>query len=46
MEGWMDENFVKQAFNTLLGETVQVKVIRDRNSGFVASHLLQFSHSL
>ena len=33
MEGWMDENFVKNLFNTVLGEAVQVKVIRDRNSG-------------
>lgn len=33
MEGWMDENFVKNLFSTVLGETVQVKVIRDRNSG-------------
>lgn len=33
MEGWMDENFIKNIFNTVLGETVQVKVIRDRNSG-------------
>ena len=29
----MDENFVKNLFNTVLGEAVQVKVIRDRNSG-------------
>jgi hypothetical protein len=33
MEPWMDENFIKQIFQTLLGENVQVKVIRDRNSG-------------
>jgi hypothetical protein len=35
MEPWMDENFVKNVFQTLLGEQVQVKVIRDRNSGYV-----------
>ena len=35
MEGWMDENFVKNVFSTVLGESVQVKVIRDRNSGYV-----------
>lgn len=35
MEGWMDENFVKNVFQTVLGEAVQVKVIRDRNSGYV-----------
>jgi hypothetical protein len=29
----MDENFVKNLFSTVLGESVQVKVIRDRNSG-------------
>ena len=33
MEAWMDENFIKNIFSTLLGEAVQVKVIRDRNSG-------------
>ena len=33
MEGWMDENFIKQIFQSVLGENVQVKVIRDRNSG-------------
>ncbi|KAK5658923.1 hypothetical protein OQA88_1738 [Cercophora sp. LCS_1] len=43
MEGWMDENFVKQAFNTLLGETVQVKVIRDRNSGNAGYCFVEFT---
>jgi len=33
MEGWMDENFIKNVFSTMLSEAVQVKVIRDRNSG-------------
>lgn len=33
MEGWMDENFIKNVFQTVLAESVQVKVIRDRNSG-------------
>jgi hypothetical protein len=33
MEGWMDENFIKNIYNSLLSENVQVKVIRDRNSG-------------
>jgi len=33
MEPWMDENFIKQIYQTVLGENVQVKVIRDRNSG-------------
>ncbi len=33
MEAWMDENFIKQIFQTVLGENVQVKVILDRNSG-------------
>jgi len=37
MEGWMDETFVKGIFSTILGETVQVKVIRDRNSGYVVN---------
>ena len=29
----MDETFIKNVFQTVLGEVVQVKVIRDRNSG-------------
>jgi hypothetical protein len=33
MEGWMDETFVKNIFQSVIGETVQVKVIRDRQSG-------------
>ena len=33
MEGWMDETFIKNVFQTVSGENVQVKVIRDRNSG-------------
>lgn len=43
MEGWMDENFIKNVFQTVLAENVQVKVIRDRNSGFVC--FLSFSSS-
>ncbi len=37
----MDENFIKNIFQTVLAESVQVKVIRDRNSGYVLliSHL-------
>ncbi len=31
----MDENFIKNIFQTVLAESVQVKVIRDRNSGYV-----------
>lgn len=33
----MDENFIKNVFQTVLAENVQVKVIRDRNSGYVSS---------
>ncbi len=33
LEPWMDENFIKQIFTTVAGEAVNVKVIRDRNSG-------------
>lgn len=46
MEGWMDENFVKNLFSTVLGETVQVKVIRDRNSGYVSTPASCFPSSL
>jgi hypothetical protein len=33
MEPWMDENFIKQVYQSVLNEAVQVKVIRDRSSG-------------
>jgi hypothetical protein len=39
----MDENFVKNIFHTVLGESVQVKVIRDRNSGYVPITLILLS---
>jgi hypothetical protein len=32
----MDENFIKNVCRTVLNEDVQVKVIRDRNSGYVS----------
>lgn len=31
----MDENFIKGVFLSAAGETVNVKVIRDKNSGLV-----------
>ncbi|KAK3355478.1 hypothetical protein B0H65DRAFT_438720 [Neurospora tetraspora] len=43
MEGWMDENFIKNVFTTVLGETVQVKVIRDRNSGNAGYCFIEFA---
>ncbi|CCC07889.1 unnamed protein product [Sordaria macrospora k-hell] len=43
MEGWMDENFIKNVFTTVLGENVQVKVIRDRNSGNAGYCFIEFA---
>ncbi|OIW34350.1 RNA-binding domain-containing protein [Coniochaeta ligniaria NRRL 30616] len=43
MEAWMDENFIKQIFQTVLNENVQVKVIRDRNSGNAGYCFVEFS---
>ncbi|KAK0734550.1 hypothetical protein B0T26DRAFT_746444 [Lasiosphaeria miniovina] len=43
MEGWMDESFIKNVFSTCLGETVQVKVIRDRNSGNAGYCFIEFN---
>jgi len=45
MEGWMDENFVKNIFQTVLNEIVQVKVIRDRNSGNAGYCFVEFNSS-
>ncbi|KAK4249477.1 hypothetical protein C7999DRAFT_12693 [Corynascus novoguineensis] len=42
MEGWMDENFIKNVFQTVLAENVQVKVIRDRNSGNAGYCFIEF----
>ena len=33
LEGWMDENFVRQIFQHLMNEHVNVKVIRDKATG-------------
>ncbi|KAM7200224.1 hypothetical protein V8F20_005442 [Naviculisporaceae sp. PSN 640] len=43
MEGWMDENFIKNIFQTLINEAVQVKVIRDRTSGNAGYCFIEFS---
>jgi RNA recognition motif-containing protein len=43
MEGWLDENFVKNVFSTVIGENVQVKVIRDRNSGNAGYCFVEFN---
>jgi hypothetical protein len=33
LEPWMDENFIKGVFLSSAAESVNVKVIRDKNSG-------------
>lgn len=43
MEPWMNENFIKQIFQTMLGENVQVKVILDL--GPTARHV-KHTHTL
>ncbi|KAK4167126.1 mrna binding post-transcriptional regulator [Cladorrhinum sp. PSN259] len=45
MEGWMDENFIKNVFSSVAGEQVQVKVIRDRNSGNAGYCFVEFNTS-
>lgn len=35
LEPWMDENFIKGVFRTCSDQAVNVKVIRDKNSGWV-----------
>jgi hypothetical protein len=34
LEPWMDENFIKGVFMSTTAEQVNVKVIRDKNSGY------------
>ncbi|KAJ9157425.1 mRNA-binding post-transcriptional regulator [Pleurostoma richardsiae] len=43
LEPWMDENFIKNIFSTVAGETVNVKVIRDRNSGNAGYCFVEFA---
>lgn len=33
LDTWMDESFVKTLFQNQTGDPVNVKIIRDRNSG-------------
>jgi hypothetical protein len=34
LAGWMDEGFVRTVFQSSMNENVQVKIIRDRHSGY------------
>lgn len=43
LEPWMDEGFVKNVFSTVAGEDVNVKVIRDRNSGNAGYCFVEFA---
>lgn len=40
LDTWMDEAFVKTLFSNSTGDPVNVKIIRDRNSGYVFDLLL------
>ncbi|PNY25867.1 RNA-binding protein, partial [Tolypocladium capitatum] len=43
LEPWMDENFIKGVFLSSAGETVNVKVIRDKNSGNAGYCFVEFT---
>ncbi|KAK4184705.1 putative RNA-binding protein [Podospora australis] len=43
MEPWMDENFIKNVFQSVCSENVQVKVIRDRSSGNAGYCFIEFN---
>ncbi|KYK59018.1 hypothetical protein DCS_00145 [Drechmeria coniospora] len=43
LEPWMDENFIKGVFLSSAGETVNVKVIRDKNSGNAGYCFVEFN---
>ncbi|UKZ79806.1 hypothetical protein TrVFT333_007568 [Trichoderma virens FT-333] len=43
LEPWMDENFIKGVFLSAAGETVNVKVIRDKNSGNAGYCFVEFA---
>jgi RNA recognition motif-containing protein len=42
LEPWMDENFIKGVFMSAAHETVNVKVIRDKNSGNAGYCFVEF----
>ncbi|KFA76045.1 hypothetical protein S40288_00311 [Stachybotrys chartarum IBT 40288] len=43
LEPWMDENFIKGVFMSSSGENVNVKVIRDKNSGNAGYCFVEFA---
>lgn len=43
LEPWMDENFIKGVFLSASGEAVNVKVIRDKNSGNAGYCFVEFT---
>ncbi|KAI6777890.1 uncharacterized protein J7T54_001547 [Emericellopsis cladophorae] len=43
LEPWMDENFIKGVFMSQLSENVNVKVIRDKNSGNAGYCFVEFA---
>jgi RNA recognition motif-containing protein len=43
LEPWMDENFIKGVFLSAAGENVNVKVIRDKNSGNAGYCFVEFN---
>ena len=36
LAGWMDEGFIRSVFQSTMSENVNVKIIRDRHSGYVS----------
>jgi hypothetical protein len=45
LEPWMDENFIKGVFMSAAHESVNVKVIRDKNSGNAGYCFVEFQTS-
>lgn len=45
LEPWMDENFIKGVFRTCSDQTVNVKVIRDKNSGSAGYCFVEFPNN-
>ena len=36
LAGWMDEGFIRSVFQSTMNENVNIKIIRDRHSGYVS----------
>ena len=44
LAGWMDEGFIRSVYQSAMNENVNVKIIRDRHSGYGSPHSQRHRH--